>query len=92
MEYSNSASQSKWVGAWYAAPTQTIQASLSGRTLRQIVQLHAGGEHIRLHLSNRYGNALVTLRSISVGQVLSGPVVRAGSKDVQFEGQEEVTL
>ncbi len=88
----NSAPQSHWVGAWYAAPTQTITANLSGRTLRQIVQLHAGGEHIRVRLSNRYGNTPVTLRSISVGQVLSGPVVRAGSRDVQFEGQAMVTL
>ncbi len=87
-----SASQANWVGAWYAAPTQTITANLSGRTLRQIVQLHAGGEHIRVRLSNRYGNTSVTLRSISVGQVLSGPVVRAGFKDVQFEGQAMVAL
>lgn len=38
--------RSSWVGAWYAAPTQTITANLSSRTLRQVVQLHAGGEHI----------------------------------------------
>src|SRR5947209_13663012 len=82
-----SAPQSNWVGAWYAAPTQMLSANLSGRTLRQIVHLHAGGEQIRLHLSNRYGDAPVTLRSISVGQVLDGPVVQAGKRDVLFEGQ-----
>ncbi len=80
------------VGAWYAAPAQMLSANLSGRTLRQIVHLHAGGEQICLRLSNRYGNAPVTLRSVSVGQVLSGPVVQAGKRDVSFEGQTTVTL
>ena len=79
-----SAPRSNWVGAWYAAPSQMLSANLSGRTLRQIVHLHAGGEQIRLRLSNRYGDASVTLQAVSVGQVLSGPVVHAGKKDVLF--------
>lgn len=81
-----------WVSAWYAAPMQMLPANLSGRTFRQVIHLHAGGEQIRLHLSNRYGNVPVTLQSIAVGQVLSGPVVRAGEKPVLFEGQTTVTL
>jgi lysophospholipase L1-like esterase len=87
-----SSSQANWVGAWYAAPLSMPSANLSGRTLRQIVYLHAGGEQIRLRLSNRYGNAPVTLRSISVGQVLNGPILRADAKAVLFEGQTTVTL
>ncbi len=87
-----SASQGNWVGAWYAAPAQMIPANLSGRTLRQIVHLNAGGEQIRLRLSNRYGDAPVTLRSVSVGQVANGPFVRLDTKSVLFEGQAMVTL
>ena len=87
-----SASQANWVGAWYAAPAQMIPVNLSGRTLRQIVHLNAGGEQIRLRLSNRYGDAPVMLRSISIGQAMSGPFVRPGSRDVLFEGQAMVTL
>ncbi len=87
-----SAPRSNWAGAWYAAPTQMLSANLSGRTLRQIVHLNVSGEQIRLRLSNRYGDAPVTLSSVSVGQVLSGPVVQAGKKDVLFEGQTTVTL
>ncbi len=86
-----SASQGNWVGAWYAAPAQMIPANLSGRTLRQIVHLNAGGEQIRLRLSNRYGDAPVTLRSVSVGQVANGPFVRLDTKSVLFEGQAMVT-
>jgi lysophospholipase L1-like esterase len=84
--------QRNWVGAWYAAPSRMFSANLSGRTLRQILHLHAGGEQLRLHLSNRYGDAAVTLASISVGQVLQGPVVSPGEKPVSFAGQATVTL
>src|SRR5258708_5241956 len=58
--------QANWVRAWYAAPCRMFLANLSGRTLRQIIHLHAGGEQLRLCLSNRYGDAPVTLSSLSV--------------------------
>lgn len=86
------APRSDWVGAWYAAPTQMLAANLSGRTFRQIIHLHAGGEQIRLRLSNRYGDAPVTLQSITVGQVLSGPAVKAGAKATLFKEQATITL
>ncbi len=86
------AAGSNWVRAWYAAPTQLLTATLSGRTLRQIVHLHAGGEQLRVRLSNRYGSEPITLRSLSVGRVLSGSIVHPGKKDVLFEGQTTVTL
>ena len=87
----SAASSAHWVGAWYAAPSRMLQADLSGRTLRQIVHLHAGGEQLRLRLSNRYGDGPVTLASVSVGLVLQGPVV-SGERAVCFAGQTKVTL
>jgi lysophospholipase L1-like esterase len=84
--------QANWVGAWYAAPTRMISANLSGRTLRQIIHLHAGGKQVRLRLSNRYGDASITLASIRVGQVLNGPLMRSGEHVVRFEGHTTVTL
>jgi hypothetical protein len=86
------APSANWVGAWYAAPSRMLSASLSGRTLRQIVHLHAGGEQLRLRLSNRYGDGAVKLSSISVGQVLQGPTLRPGERAVRFAGQATVTL
>ncbi len=90
--HSETDAQAGWVGAWYAAPARTVSAHLSGRTLRQIVHLHAGGEQLRLRLSNRYGDAPVALASISVGQVLQGPIVSSGARAVHFAGQATVTL
>ena len=85
-------SQTNWVGAWYAAPSRMFSANLSGRTLRQIVHLHAGGTQLRLRLSNRYGDAPVTLSSLSVGPVLQGSVALPGVQAVWFAGQPTVTL
>ncbi len=84
--------QANWVGAWYAAPTRMFSANLRGRTLRQIIHLHAGGEQLRLRLSNRYGDAPVTLSSMSIGQVLLGPVLLPGARTVRFNGQMTITL
>src|SRR5581483_10352564 len=84
--------QANWVGAWYAAPTRMFSANLRGRTLRQIIHLHAGGEQLRLRLSNRYGDAPVTLSSMSIGQVLQGPVLLPGARTVRFNGQMTITL
>ena len=81
-----------WVAAWYAAPSRMISANLSGRTLRQIVQLHAGGTQLRLRFSNRYGDAPVTLTALSVGQTLQGPMLAPGAQDVQFAGNSAVTV
>ena len=82
-----------WVEAWYAAPMRMRPAGLTGRTLRQIVHLHAGGQQLRLRLSNRYGEAPLTLTSVSVGHVLFGLLVQAQStRTVLFEGQEPVSL
>ena len=84
--------QTNWVSAWYAAPSRMFSANLTGRTLRQIIHLHAGGEQLRLRLSNRYGDTPITLSSISVGQVLQGPFVRPGGLIVCFKGHTTVTL
>jgi len=82
----------RWVSAWYAAPSWMLPAHLTGRTLRQFVHLHAGGEQLRLRLSNRYADEAVTLTSMAVGQVLQGPMVRPGEKAVRFAGHPTVTL
>src|ERR1700676_1844289 len=84
-------SQANWVGAWYAAPSRMLSAHLSGRTLRQIIHLQAGAEQLLLRLSNRYGDGPITLSSISVGQVLQGPVVSPRESAVRFEGHTTVT-
>jgi len=77
----------QWVAAWYAAPSRIPSPGLTGRKLRQIIHVHAGGQQLRLRLSNRYGEGSVTLATVSVGQVLQGPMVQEDSALAAFSGQ-----
>lgn len=91
-ETENPGNYENWVAAWYAPPLGIVPADLTGRTLRQVVHLHAGGQQIRLCLSNHYGKAPVTISSVTVGYVLNGPSLHPGSKKVLFQGQTTFTL
>ena len=81
-----------WVTAWYAAPARMLAADIGGRTLRQIVHASAGGDRLRLHLSNRYGEHAVEVAFTSVARVLSGPFVEPDSVAVRFNGQDTLIL
>ncbi|KAF1351484.1 SGNH hydrolase [Lizonia empirigonia] len=81
-----------WVAGWYAPPNQMLPAGLTGRKLRQVIHLHAGGQAIRLHLSNRYGAKPITLANVSVARSIQGPVIGKDSAQVMFGGQTEVVL
>src|SRR5260221_11492952 len=83
---------SAWRGAWYAAPMQMHPAHLTGRTLAQIVHLHAGGRQIRLRLSNRYGERPLVLASMMVGRSLFGLWQEAPVQPVLFQGQERISI
>ncbi|MBV9229945.1 MAG: hypothetical protein JOZ18_11580, partial [Chloroflexi bacterium] len=83
---------SAWRGAWYAAPMQMQPAHLTGRTLAQMVHLHAGGRQIRLRLSNRYGERPLVLASMTVGRSLFGLWQEAPVQPVLFQGQERISI
>ncbi|KAF5549538.1 extracellular gdsl-like lipase [Fusarium mexicanum] len=79
-----------WVAAWYAAPSRMFGANLEDRTIRQIIHLHAGGQKLRVRLSNRYGDHPVTLASIQVSR--AQPALGEHPANVTFGGQATVTL
>nr|BBH86476.1 SGNH hydrolase [Thermosporothrix sp. COM3] len=83
---------SNWVGAWYTAPSRVLSANMQGRTLRQIVHLHVGGEQLRVRLSNRYGDESVTLASVCVGDVAGAPILSTKTRPVTFGGRPMLTL
>jgi lysophospholipase L1-like esterase len=59
-----------------------------------IIAPHLGGSMLRIHLSNRYGPAPVTLGPVTVGVVRgAGPALVPGSeRPVTFAGGESVTI
>lgn len=81
-----------WVAGWYAPPNQMLPAGLTGRKLRQVIHLHAGGQAIRLHLSNRYGDKPITLANVSVAKSIQGPVIGKDTAQVVFSGQTKIVL
>lgn len=63
------------------------------RTLRLIVNPHAGGDAVRVRLSNWHGENPITLGPVSIGIVERGARLAAGSiRPVTFGGESTVTL
>ncbi|KAH8634200.1 hypothetical protein IG631_09600 [Alternaria alternata] len=81
-----------WVPGWYAAPQRMLSAGLAGRGLRQLIHLNAGGQAIRLRLSNRYGNEPVTLADVFVARSIQGPMVSNHSVQLMFSGHTNAVL
>ncbi len=70
-----------WVGTWACGP-QLIEPDnlppapgLSGNTLRQVVHGSIGGDRLRVRLSNAYGEAPLTLRSVHVARSAGGSAI-----------------
>lgn len=66
---------------------------LSGSTLRQVVYVSIGGEHLRVHFSNAYGTAPLTIRGARVARSAGrARVVAQTVVGLQFEGKTSVTI
>ncbi|HUN60683.1 MAG TPA: hypothetical protein VMU53_01775, partial [Candidatus Sulfotelmatobacter sp.] len=69
--------QVHWVASWAASqqlvePNNSLASEdLSDATLRQIVHLSLGGSQVRLHLSNRFGNAPLHLTVVHLARAVS---------------------
>ncbi|HWC87847.1 MAG TPA: GDSL-type esterase/lipase family protein [Solirubrobacteraceae bacterium] len=67
--------------------------SLKDQTVRMIIAPHLGGGTLRLHFSNRYGAAPVTLGPITVALSGAGPSLVAGSeRPVKFGGRRALVI
>ncbi len=91
----------RWVGTW-AASQQLVEwanslppASMRDGTLRQIVHLSIGGTKIRLHLSNRYGDAPLHIDSVHIAHSADPASARIDASTdsvVTFFGSRDVTI
>jgi lysophospholipase L1-like esterase len=85
----------QWVASWAASPSDasSLRPRLQEQTLRMIVAPHLGGGTLRVHLSNRYGAAPVTLGPVSVAAAGDGAAVQPGTlRPVRFAGAPTVTI
>lgn len=87
-----------WIGTWAAAEEYTGKGdmpaiSLSGTTVRQIIQVSCGGSRVRLSLSNRYGSGDTEIRSVYIAPALDSCLIDAArSRYLTFKGRRSVTI
>jgi lysophospholipase L1-like esterase len=59
------AASPKWIGSWAAPPVGPGKA-YSNQTIRQVVRLSAGGDQIRIRLTNEYGTNPLAIGAATV--------------------------
>ncbi len=87
--------QAKWVASWAAPPHAPVAsegrlaaASFENVTLSQILRVSEGGTHLRIRLSNRYGEAPLEVgeaRVVRIGD--DGAEIPGTSRKVTFGGE-----
>jgi lysophospholipase L1-like esterase len=92
------AARASWVATWAASPmaasdSEQAEQGFSDQTIREIIYVSAGGEALRVHLSNLFGTRPLTIGGASVGVVLDGgQLVPASSRRLTFGGRPAVTV
>jgi hypothetical protein len=87
----NAANQ-HWVGTWSTSSVEQGPA-FEGQTLRQIVRISIGGEHLRIRFSNRFGDVPLVIDAASVGVRGVGEDVVAGKlRKLTFGGEPSVAI
>jgi lysophospholipase L1-like esterase len=87
-----------WVTAWAASPqaaqgTTAGASGLRGQTVRDVVFLSAGGDELRLVVTNAYGATALQVGEVTVGMAGAGAAVVAGSiHRVSFGGRAAVAI
>ncbi|MGD8809223.1 MAG: SGNH/GDSL hydrolase family protein [Gammaproteobacteria bacterium] len=93
--------QNVWIGSWGAAPQPPTPAgaffpaspSFENQTIRQIVRLSAGGERVRLRLTNEYGSQPLRVGAARVAVADGDSRIRRGTERVvTFSGATSVDI
>ena len=95
------AAQPAWVGTWGASPLPPTPGggffpatpSFENVTIRQVVRISAGGDQLRLRLSNEYGTQALTIGAATVALADGEAAIRAGSqRTVTFSGSNSAVI
>jgi len=91
-----SAAPSRWGGSWAASPQPPLPGPpirYEGRTLRLIVHTSIGGRRARVQISNRFGDAPLSLGAVHVATRTSGAEVDPSTdRALTFNGRTDVTI
>jgi lysophospholipase L1-like esterase len=95
------AQNAAWVGSWGASPLPPSAAtprfpatpSFANQTIRQIVRLSAGGDRLRLRLTNEFGTQPLRVGAARVALADgTGKLVAGTEKVVTFGGKASATI
>jgi lysophospholipase L1-like esterase len=91
--------RANWIATWTASPEAAdpdpddALLNLNDQTIRERARISVGGSHVRIVVSNEYGNAPLFLGRVSVGIARSKTEVVAGSlRGVTFGGKGTLTI
>ncbi|MEZ0076168.1 SGNH/GDSL hydrolase family protein [Planotetraspora sp. GP83] len=80
------------VGTWTTA-SDRLMTAIGGQTVRMIVHASIGGAGVRIRLSNVFGAAPVTFKSVHVGiQAYGAEILTDTNQPVTFGGHKSVTV
>jgi lysophospholipase L1-like esterase len=95
-------SQTHWVGTWATSPAPQVANAaqmysekliFENQTVREIVHTSIGGETVRVHLSNAYGDQMAPVGAVHIAVRAKGSGIVPGSdRVVTFGGRNAVTL
>ena len=89
------ADKATWVPTWFAPPEPVADAPamLQDQTVRQVVHTTAGGNIVRLKVSNAYGAAPLHIDGAAVGDRANGGNVLPGTNaTVAFGGKADIII
>lgn len=87
-----------WTGTWataveFTGPGDMPKSSLSGRSLREIVQVSIPGDVMRMQLSNIHSKEPVEIKSVFIANALdSCDIDEKSAKYLTFNGKKSVTI
>jgi lysophospholipase L1-like esterase len=89
----------QWVASWAAAPTTippTPPLVLTGQTVRHVVHLSAGGDELRIRVTNEFGTTPLRIGAVRValrsGTGASTAIVPGTDRRVTFGNRAEVIV
>ncbi len=89
----------RWIASWAAVPTTippTPPLVLEDQTVRQVVHLSAGGDQVRIRLTNEFGDTPLRIGEVHVarrsGSGASTDAVAGTDHRVTFGGRTSVTV
>lgn len=95
------AAQAAWLTSWAAAPVAPMAAlgpfpatpSFNNVTLRQTLRLSAGGDAVRIRLSNAYGKQPLKIGAARIALLdASGKEIAGSSRTLSFAGRKDAQI